>query len=100
MDIDVKHVAELAHLSLLPAETPAIEAELKSILLRFERLKAVDVTGVPPTFVAGDIVRLEPEQDVPRPSLARGEVLEMAPAKQGPYVSVPREGSPGAGEMV
>ncbi|HHW27635.1 MAG TPA: Asp-tRNA(Asn)/Glu-tRNA(Gln) amidotransferase subunit GatC [Firmicutes bacterium] len=95
MKIDVKHVADLARLKLSEDEMRRLEKDLESILLRMERLKALDVEGVEPTFGAGDVQRLVLDQDRPAPGLPREEVLKLAPSSEGPYVSVPREGTPG-----
>ena len=49
MEIDVKHVANLAKIRLSPQEMAEIEKDLRSILEHIERLGEVDVEGVPPT---------------------------------------------------
>ena len=94
MEIDVKHVADLARLRLSEEETKRLESDLKSILTHIERLQAVNVERVEPTFGAGDVKNLVLDQDRAVSGLPREELLKLAPSSEGPYVSVPREGTP------
>jgi len=91
MDIDVKHVANLAKLSLSEEELVKLEKELQSILDHVRRLLEVDVTGVPPTFGTGDDTGVALAEDVPRPGLIREIALFGAPEVSGVYFKVPRE---------
>lgn len=47
--IDVAHVARLARLALTPDELASIATDLAQILAYVDELRAVDVSGVPPT---------------------------------------------------
>lgn len=93
MDIDVKHIAELAKLSLSEEELTALGEDLKSILGHVENLFKVDVEGVPPTFGCvfdpGDLESYS-DKDVARPGLLRAIALLAAPSVQDVYFKVPR----------
>lgn len=95
MEIDVKHVAELARLRLSEEDMKRLGEDLKSILRHIGSLKAVDVEGVEPTYSVGGIRELVLDRDLARPGLNREELLGLAPSSQGPYFSVPREGAMG-----
>ncbi len=97
MEIDVKHVADLAKIRLSPEEMLAVEKDLRSILTHIERLAEVDVAGVPPTFGPAKATGLRPAPDEPRPGLCRDVVLKMAPATRDGSVLVPKEASGEAG---
>ncbi len=95
MEIDVKHVAELARLRLSEETMKRLGEDLKSILGHVRSLETADVEGVEPTFRVGDVQELVLDQDLARPGLNREEILRLAPSSQGPYFSVPREGAVG-----
>jgi aspartyl-tRNA(Asn)/glutamyl-tRNA(Gln) amidotransferase subunit C len=94
VEIDVKHVSDLARLRLSEEDARRLESDLKSILLHIDRLQAVNVEGVPPTFGAGDVKKLVLDEDRAVSGLPREALLKLAPSSEGPYVSVPREGTP------
>lgn len=87
---EVERVAALAHLDLTADETALLAKQLGQILEYAERLREVDTTAVaaawrPPG--GGAALR----EDVPRPSLARDDVLAGAPdAADGGFFRVPR----------
>ena len=85
----VRHVANLARLSLTADEEQRFQEQLSAMLDAVETLKAVDTTGVEPTSHAnfGDAALRE---DVARPSLGVDKALQNAPAKSGTRFSVPR----------
>ena len=86
---EVRKVALLARLELAEEELDAQAANLNTLLEQFEKLQALDVTGIEPTSHAIPLVNVLRE-DVLRPSLSRDEVLVNAPeASDGCFV-VPR----------
>ena len=86
---EVKKVALLARLELTEDEIDAQAANLNTLLEQFEKLLALDVTGIEPTSHAIPMVNVLRE-DILRPSLSRDEVLANAPqASDGCFV-VPR----------
>lgn len=96
MEIDVKHVADLARIRLTPGEMREVEKDLRSILDHIERLAEVNVDGVPPTFGPAKATGLRPAPDEVRPGLPREALMRLAPATQDGNVLVPKEaGEPG-----
>lgn len=86
---DVRHVAQLAKLSLSDAEVATYTAQLTQVLDHFEALQALDVTGVPPS------PRALPLTNVWRPDTVAGDLanaaaLANAPDREGPYFKVPK----------
>jgi aspartyl-tRNA(Asn)/glutamyl-tRNA(Gln) amidotransferase subunit C len=89
---EVVHVARLARLELNEEETDRMVGELSGILDHIEKIRELDLDGVPPTSHVVDVVnRLRP--DVPVPSLPRDVVLSSAPQPVDGGFGVP---SPGA----
>lgn len=86
---EVRKVALLARLELSDDEVETQARHLNNLLLQFEALQALDVTGIEPTSHAFPVVNVLRE-DRERPSLPRAEVLANAPeAADGCFV-VPR----------
>jgi len=82
-------VALLARLELTDEEIASQAKHLNDLLGQFEKLQALDVTGIEPTSHSIPIVNVLRE-DVERPSLSREETLANAPeARDGCFV-VPR----------
>lgn len=74
----IEHVAELASLSLSPAETDAMAEELAAIVAYVNELAAVDTSDVPPTAHV-QLERAAWRTDVVVPSLPHEEALAEAP---------------------
>ena len=75
----VLHVAQLARLQLSEAEVEHMARELSVVLEHIERIKALDLTGVPPTSHVVEMTgRLRPDEV--RPCLPREVALAQAPA--------------------
>lgn len=75
---EVRHVAELAKLSLTDSEVAEYTEQLSAILEYAERLREVDTSSVPPTpyvLPLHNIMR----DDEPAPSLPNEEALANAP---------------------
>jgi aspartyl-tRNA(Asn)/glutamyl-tRNA(Gln) amidotransferase subunit C len=88
----VLHVARLARLALTDEEVERMSSELSAVLGHIENISQLDLEGVEPTshVVSVDNVLRD---DVPRPSLPREVVLEVAPDASDSGFRVP---SPGA----
>ncbi|MDP7029921.1 MAG: Asp-tRNA(Asn)/Glu-tRNA(Gln) amidotransferase subunit GatC [Phycisphaerales bacterium] len=85
----VRHIAALARLELSDQEASEIQRDLEGILEYVAKLTDVDVTGVEPLASPhGHCSRLH--QDQPEPPLPGAAVLQMAPAREGDYISVPK----------
>ncbi len=86
---DVEHVARLARLALTEAELERMRGELAAILQYIEKLRAVDVDDVEPTFHAVPLVNVMREDEV-EPPLDREAMMGNAPDRSGESFRVPR----------
>ena len=85
----VKQVAILARLKLEGHELEQLARQLDDILLYVQRLQTVSTEGVEPTshvLPLSNVLR----NDAPLPSLPQDAVMSLAPAKQPPFVKVPK----------
>jgi aspartyl-tRNA(Asn)/glutamyl-tRNA(Gln) amidotransferase subunit C len=88
----VEHVARLARLELSEPEIERMRTELSKVLDHIEKIRELDLEGVPPTSHVVDVVNaLRP--DVPQPSLPCEVALAAAPEPVAGGFGVP---SPGA----
>jgi aspartyl-tRNA(Asn)/glutamyl-tRNA(Gln) amidotransferase subunit C len=88
---EVRRIAALARLRLSPEEERTFAEQLSAILAHVEQLKELDVSGVEPmthALAAGEVPALR--ADEVEPSLAPGEAIANAPARQGTFFEVPR----------
>jgi aspartyl-tRNA(Asn)/glutamyl-tRNA(Gln) amidotransferase subunit C len=89
----VLHVARLARLELSEVEVEHMASELSHVLDHIEKIRELDLDGVPPTWHVVDVVNaLRPDEPVP--CLPRDVVLAAAPEPVDGGFGVP---SPGAG---
>ena len=85
----VKRVARLARIALSEAEAEGLRGELNAILGFVEQLNEVDVEGVDPMTSVQPMdlpMRVDEVTDGGRAE----EVLANAPARHGPFFSVPK----------
>ena len=90
---DVGRVAELAHLELLPEETPRMVGDLNAILDYVAELNELDTTGVAPLAQVSELIAghaSELRQDMPLPSLDRTDVMPQAPESDQVFFKVPK----------
>jgi aspartyl-tRNA(Asn)/glutamyl-tRNA(Gln) amidotransferase subunit C len=74
----VHHVARLARLELSEEEVQRMASELSHVLDHIEKIRELDLEGVPPTSHVIDVVNaLRPDEPVP--SLPADVVLSAAP---------------------
>ncbi len=88
----VLHVARLARLELSEAEVERMASELSHVLDHIEKIRELDLAGVPPTSHVIDVVNAL-RSDEPEPSLPAEVVLAAAPEPLDGGFGVP---SPGA----
>jgi|ERR1700730_8002105 aspartyl-tRNA(Asn)/glutamyl-tRNA(Gln) amidotransferase subunit C len=74
----VLHVARLARLDLSDEEVERMASELSKVLDHIEKIRELDLHGVPPTAHVVDVVNAF-RADVPVPCLPREVVLQAAP---------------------
>jgi aspartyl-tRNA(Asn)/glutamyl-tRNA(Gln) amidotransferase subunit C len=88
----VLHVARLARLELTDQEVERLAAELSKVLDHIEKIRELDLEGVPPTSHVVDVVNvLRPDE--PQPCLPVELALQSAPEPLSGGFGVP---SPGA----
>jgi aspartyl-tRNA(Asn)/glutamyl-tRNA(Gln) amidotransferase subunit C len=83
----VRHIARLARLGLTDADVDKFAHQLSDILDYFERLKAVDTTGVPPTAYPLDLHNIM-RDDVEDPPSDSEDILKNAPHREGHFFRV------------
>ena len=88
----VLHVARLARLELTDEEVEVMAAELSKVLDHIEKIRELDLEGVPPTSHVVDMVNVL-RADEPQPCLPVHEALRSAPEPIDGGFGVP---SPGA----
>lgn len=93
----VRRVAELANLELSAEELPRMQRDLNAILGHVAQLAELNTEGIPPMFQVGEILGgavdgsgQELREDVVRPSLDRGLVMQAAPETDGRFFKVPK----------
>ena len=87
--IDIDYVAKLARIDLTDTERETFGAQLRDVLAHFEKLNAVDVSGVEPSAHAFDVVNVWGE-DQPGPTLAPEEALNVANKQKDNQVVMPK----------
>ncbi len=85
----VRHVANLARLSITDSEASQLAEELGVILEHAEDVAALDLSDIEPTAHPIHLTNVL-RDDAPRPSLDRDEVLAAAPATEDRRFRVPR----------
>ena len=88
-DRDIRHLEALAALRLADADRERLREQLERILEYMQRLAAIDVDGVPPTFHVIDAENALREDRV-HPSLPPEVALRNAPDARGSFYRVPR----------
>lgn len=90
---EVLRVAELAHLELSDQEIKKFRVQLDGILTYIDKLKELDVSGVPPMAQALESNAASEStlrDDVVRNCDISKEILEQAPQAKAPYFRVPK----------
>ncbi|MEO8458399.1 MAG: Asp-tRNA(Asn)/Glu-tRNA(Gln) amidotransferase subunit GatC [Chloroflexota bacterium] len=84
---EVRHIAHLARLGLTDADVAKFAPQLSEILDYFDRLKAVDTAGIPPTAYPLDLHNIL-RDDVPDPPSDPETILKNAPNREGNLLRV------------
>lgn len=91
---EVERVAELAHLELVPEETPRMLHDLNAILDYVAELNQLDTTGVAPLAQISELGEMADagvlRPDLPQPSLDRAVVMPQAPETDQVFFKVPK----------
>jgi aspartyl-tRNA(Asn)/glutamyl-tRNA(Gln) amidotransferase subunit C len=85
---DVEHVAHLARLGLTEQELARLEGQLNHIVDQYAALAELDTEHIAPTAQTIELENIL-RDDVTKPSLARDEILGLAPQRSGDYFVVP-----------
>ena len=88
MKIDVKHIAQLANLTLTDEEIPKFEKQLSDILTYIETLNKLDTEQVEPTYQVTGLTNVLREDSNPQKSLSQEEALKPAHKKHDGYFVV------------
>ena len=86
---EVLHVAQLARLSLEPAEIELFTRQLNDILDYVAKLQELDTEGVPPLAHVIPVFNVLREDEI-KPGLDRDQALDNAPAEEEGAFLVPR----------
>lgn len=94
MDLEsIRHVAELAELSLTPEEEKRMADEVGRILAHVAELEALDTKDVPPTAHVSGLEATRSESgwrpDAPRDGLSHEDALAGAPRAEHEGFAVP-----------
>ena len=87
--IDIDYVATLARIELSEEEKSRFSAQLVDILDYFERLKAVDVSGIEPSAHAFPVYNVW-QEDAVEPGFSPEQALLNAPARRDGQIVVPK----------
>ncbi|MGJ3241914.1 MAG: Asp-tRNA(Asn)/Glu-tRNA(Gln) amidotransferase subunit GatC [Opitutales bacterium] len=88
-NIDIDYVARLARIALTDEEKVRYAAQLGDVLAHFERLQAIDVSGVEPTAHTFPVVNVW-QEDEPTQPFAPEEALRNAPRQRDNQIVVPK----------
>lgn len=88
--IDIDYVANLARIELSDEEKAKLGSQLDDILGYFDKLNAVDVSGVEPMAHAHAVTNVWREGDTPGPVFDPEVLMEMAPESRENQVVVPK----------
>tara|TARA_B100001093_G_C26795479_1_gene1000872 strand:- start:578 stop:871 length:294 start_codon:yes stop_codon:yes gene_type:complete len=89
-EIDINYVAELARIELSETDKEKLSGQLKDILVYFEKLNQVDVTGIEPMAHAHKVQNIWREGDQAGPVFSQSVLNKMAPESRDNQVVVPK----------
>ena len=89
--IDVHKVASLARLVISPEEAAEFQKQMAAIFDNFEKIKAVDTTGVEPLVTPSEIemVLRDDSLEAQEEKITVEEALKNAPERSGNLFKVP-----------
>ncbi len=86
---DIKHVAQLANLTVTDAQASQFQTELSAVVDHFEALSQVDVINVIPTAQVTGLENITRKDQVGVRTLDQDQALSMTPNKHNGYIQVP-----------
>ena len=86
---DIRHIANLARLQVGAEEADSLGKDMNAILVHFERLKNLDLSGIDP-FAREDLEATPWREDIVKALKGREEALSQAPNRDGDFFRVPR----------
>lgn len=89
MKIDIKHIADLARVTLTKAEEEKFSTDLESILAYVEELKEVDTSSVAPMTGGTDLVNAF-RGETAQVSEVRKNIVESFPEAEEGFLKVPK----------
>jgi aspartyl-tRNA(Asn)/glutamyl-tRNA(Gln) amidotransferase subunit C len=78
LDFDIQYTARLARMELLPEEAATFQRQLRGILGYVEKLKEVDVEGVPAMHHTTPVLNVF-RSDEPQTGLSQKDALQNSP---------------------
>lgn len=88
--IDINYVAQLARLELSDSDKAKLSEQLNGILVYFEKVNAVDVSGIEPMAHAHKVQNVWREGDQPSSVFPQSVLMAMAPESREDQVVVPK----------
>ena len=86
---EIRKIGTLARLALSPEQVEQYRSQLAGILGYVDRLRELDLSGLEPLAHVGDETnRLD--TDEPGTMLANEALMRIAPAKNPPFIQVPK----------
>jgi len=89
-DEDIRHLADLALISLTDDDVAMFRPQLSSILQYVEQLNAVDTAGLEPTSQVTGLSRVSRQDDDTSDTMAPRELLAQTPDTQDGQIKVPK----------
>lgn len=86
---EVKHIAELAHITLTKEEENLFTEQFNRILDYFSKISKVNTEGVPLTYHVLDLINVYREDEI-QESLGKEEPLKNAPKREDRFFKSPR----------
>ena len=88
MKIDVKKVAKLANLPIIPEEEEKLGEQLNQTLDYVNKLEEIDTKGVEPTSQVTGLENVFRQDEVDNCTLTQDEALKNAPSTQNGFIKV------------
>ena len=87
---DVRHLAQLSNIQLSDDEMVGLKEDIANILGYVEQLGELDTENVEPTYQVTDLENIWREDEVEDSTVAREQLLDLAPEAHEHQVKVPK----------
>ncbi|MDR0591211.1 MAG: Asp-tRNA(Asn)/Glu-tRNA(Gln) amidotransferase subunit GatC [Candidatus Nomurabacteria bacterium] len=87
---EIKHLAELANLTLSDEEVDSLGGDLNDIVAYIEQLSELNTEGVEPTYMTVDLEDVWRDDEVIDYGLTRENLLALAPDQADDQIKVPK----------